>query len=235
MNSRNLLLAFLLALLVTPTQGWADDPDAQAVPAPTQVQQAPITAAAAQTQPTQVQGAVMMNVAVPSALVAKDVLQVSTAPVTGKGKYQGVKYSLKNTQGNHIQLLQAEVVNGIDEAVVAQEELQKSNTRRRVAGGLLRGLSAVPFVGGFGYASVGAYQAAAIGSHVAVAAANTLDAASTQTMASIEGRFVRNLPTIVINPNEVFSFQTLVPPGVTPQIKLVFKNLETNQIFDLVQ
>lgn len=238
MMQPKLLLAVAFALVASQTPAWSDDPDALPVAAP-QVQAAqPAVATTPQVQtaqPTSIQGTVMMTSAQPAALMAKEILQVSTQPVTGKGKYQGVQYSLKNTQGNHLQLLQAEVVNGIDEAIVAQEELQKSNTRRRVAGGLLRGLSSVPFVGGFGYASVGAYQAAAIGSQVAYTAANTLDAAASSNVASVEGRFVRTVPNVVINPQEVFRFQTLVAPGVTPQIKLVFKNLETNQIFDLAQ
>ncbi len=178
----------------------------------------------------------MMNVATPAAaLAARDYLSISTEPVQGKGGYQAVRYTIKNLQPNHLQIISGEVLNSVDEVAAANRELQQANTRKKVAGGVLRGLSALPFAGGFGYASVGAYRAAAVGTHLANAAATTMDNTAEGNVLNVEGRFIRNLNSVVINPNETYTFSSLILNGETPRIKLVFKNLETNQIFDLQQ
>ncbi len=176
----------------------------------------------------------MISVTSPAPLTARDVLNITSQQITGRSHYQGIQYTLKNTQPNHIQILHAEVINGVDEMVVAQQEAQQSAKKRRIAGGLLRGLSSVPFMGGVAYSSVGAYQAAAIGSHVASTAANVVESTA-DTSASIQGRFVRQFDSVFLSPQQAWSFTTLVPKGEAPHLKLVFKDLQTNQIFDLTE
>lgn len=234
-----LALAFTL-VLATPalandtmtTEPSSTEP-AQTYFDPTQQAQPP---APAQAVPGTYTGAVnMMNIATPAALTAKDVLKVSHQKGTNRGQYQGVELTLTNSQPFHVQIIHAEVLNGVDESIVAQEEAQRSQSKRRLVGGLLRGASSVPFMGGFGrgLGSVGAYQAAAIGSHVAHTTAGVIE--NSPGGAQYEGRYVRQVSSVIINPQQSWNFSTLVPKGQTPQLKMVFKNLETNQIFDLQQ
>jgi hypothetical protein len=173
----------------------------------------------------------MMSVATPAALSAKDFITTTQEILETRGQYQVVQLTLKNSQSNHLEVIHGEVLNGVDEAIVAQEQLQKSNTRKKVAGGLLRGLSSVPFVGRFGYASAGAYHAAAVGSQVAHTAAGAIES-SQGGEANITGAYVKQFSAVMVMPNSTHTFKTLIPKGQTPQVKLVFKNLESNQIFD---
>jgi hypothetical protein len=151
------------------------------------------------------------------------------------GKYQAYQISLKNERPNHLQILHGEVLNAVDEAFVANEALQKKNQSRRAAGGLLRGLSSVPFAGGFGYHSYGAYRAASLASSAANTAASVAESTAQNEQANVEGRYIRTLNSAFINPNETYTFTALVPKADTPHVKLIFKNLETNEVFDVQQ
>jgi hypothetical protein len=39
--------------------------------------------------------------------------------------------------------------------------------------------------------------------------------------------------SVFLSPNQIYTFNTLVSEGMTPQVKVVFKNLQTNQVFDV--
>lgn len=178
----------------------------------------------------------MLNVTSPvAALTAKDYLSVTTSPIEGKGKFKGVQYVLKNLQANHIQVIQAEVVNSVDEMLAAQQEAESRSKRKRIGGGLLRGitglgLSAIPYTG-----SLAAVQGAAAAAHVAGAAASSMENSADSAANSYEGRFVRQVNAVVISPQQAFRFSALVPSGVSPQLRVTFKDLKTNEIFDIYQ
>jgi hypothetical protein len=151
-------------------------------------------------------------------------------------KYKAYRVEIKNMQPYHLQVVMGEVLNGVDEAIAANQALESSNKRKRGFGALMRGLSAVPVLGayGHGYGSYGAYQAAAIASNTVGVAASIAEN-SQSGAATISGRYTRNFRDVVINPNETYSIVTLVPKEANPQIKVVFRNLETNQILDFHQ
>lgn len=201
--------------------------------------QAPVTNAA-QVIPADntASGVNLMSVSATAAVAAitpKDMLTLSQEAVAGRGQYQGVRYTLKNTQNAHFQVIHAEVVNAVDETVAANEELQNANRRKRIAGGFLKGLSSLPFSTGLGYSSYGAFRAAATASQVAQSAGDAMQSAASNNVASLEGRFVRQFDGVIISPQQTWSFNTLVAPNTKPQLKLVFKNLETNQIYDIIE
>ncbi len=180
----------------------------------------------------------VMTEAPAAPLTAADFIMVSNSPAsTSKQyakKYQAVEFQLKNLKPNHLELLHAEVLNGVDEMAAAQEALEDSNRKRRGTGMMLRGLSAAPVLGVLGgRASYGAYRAASVASNMAANAAHTVEQSAQGGVADYDGRFVRKVDNVVISPEETFKFSTLLPKGESPQFKLVFKNLETNAIYDL--
>lgn len=191
-----------------------------------------ITTQAAATTATTSNPATAQIAVAPAVLTGKDYIKTSFLPTELRGKYQGYQYSLQNKQPYHLEILQAEVLNGQDEAYVAQEEAQKAQGRKRLFGGLLKVASAVPFTGGLGYGSIGAYRAAAITSNIASVAGNTLDNSANYTTVNVSNQYLRSFNNKIINPNQTFQFLTLVPKGPSPKLRVTFRNLETNQILD---
>lgn len=176
------------------------------------------------------QGRVEKNV-----LTGADILDVAeSAGVLEKsipGKYKAVQYTLTNKHKGYIEVLQGEVLNAVEENVAAVQAVKSSNTKKRVGGALLRGvaggMSFIPVVGiGSAYASSAAHQ-------VAGAAANAADASAHNNMAATTGRYNKKISGVLISPNETYSFTALVPKKETPQVKVVFKDVKTNEIYDV--
>lgn len=176
----------------------------------------------------------------PKVLQAADYVHIQKAPADVKGyktkQYHAVSVTIQNTQPAHIEIVHAEVLNGIDEALVAQQKAQSSQRKRQVAGGFLRLAGAVP---GFGpvLGSAGSYGAAMALAHTSNALSHAANMVSNMPDGglAITGQFVNRVQNVVISPNQTFNFQTLVPRGAEAGIKLIFKDLNTNQIFDLTR
>lgn len=171
---------------------------------------------------------------------AKDFLQVNNQETElgshSKKKYHAVSITLKNTQNVHLEVLQGEVVNGLDETIVAQQELQSREKKKSAAGFLMRTVAAAPGiglsfagVGGMGYQGVAALARTSQALNAATSVVSNVPAGN----AEISGQFVKKLNNVIISPNQSFTFKTLLPVGSDPQVKLIFKNLQTNQVMEL--
>lgn len=229
--------AIALSLLVSMTvlPAFADE-TAAPQPSTDTVQTAPATPGTEAGQPTQNNTEDSMVGRVEKvAPTAKDLLSATQVSAELKGslskKYHAFTYTLKNTHQAHIEILQGEVVNGVDETVVAAQELQERNQKNKIGGALLRGvaggLSFIP------YAGVAGVYAGMAANHATSAAANVMDAAGNNSVVATQGRFIRKFNTVVISPNQTYSFTTLVPKSEKPQFKLVFKDLKSNEIYDI--
>ena len=165
------------------------------------------------------------------------ILGVTKTPVTLQGdlgkNYNSVQITLKNNQPCHLSILQGEVLNAVDEnlavAQIYQEEYNKAAKRQRGAsifGGLLStAASFIPYAGGVaGYATSAAMGAA---SDVAGMVGS---AGGPEGYAGPSGQFIRQIHEVIISPGDVYQFSTLMPKGMTPQLKLIIKNLQSNEI-----
>jgi len=168
-----------------------------------------------------------------AALTAADYLEIQFKPVESKNKYQQYSLSLNNKQAKHLEVMQVEVVNGLSEEAYVQIQQQKSQAKRQIAGGLLRGLTGVAtsFVPYAGIGSVAAYHAIGAGSY---AVSNVADAIqNTPGSANYTGRVVQRAANIMISPNQQFQCLAVVPEKQAPIVKVIFKDLQSNQIYDL--
>ena len=150
-----------------------------------------------------------------------------------KKKYQAVTYTLKNTQPYHVELVQAEVPNSLDEAQVAQKKKKSGGLGLKMAGiGLGAASGFIPLGGG----GIGAYRAASALGHASHAASSMARATSNGSGGlEITGQYVQRVNNVVLSPNQTFTFTTLLPKNADPLLKMVFKNLETNRIYDLTK
>jgi hypothetical protein len=196
--------------------------------APSEEKVAPQEAAPASSN--SMQGRVEKNV-----LTGADILDVAeSAGVLEKsipGKYKAVQYTLTNRHKGYIEVLQGEVLNAVEESVAAVQAVKSSNSKKRVGGALLRGvaggMSFIPVVGiGTAYASSAAHQ-------VAGAAAHAADVSANNSMAATTGRYNKRISGVLISPNETYSFTALVPKNESPKVKVVFKDVKTNEIYDV--
>jgi hypothetical protein len=193
------------------------------------------TPAMALVEPTsQLTGAVQTVQAAPvAALTAADYLEIQYTPGNSKVKLQEYNIVINNKQPKHIELLQVEVLNGVAEQTYLQLQQQKSQASRRLAGGMLRGLTSVAtsFVPYAGIGSIAAYQAINAGTNVAYNTANVIE--STSGSVDYSGRIVQKANNILISPKQAFQCLAVTPDKQQPVVKIVFKDLESNQIFDL--
>lgn len=210
----------------------------------TVVQAEPVVTTQATTETTSqasIEGQVQMSQQAPAqqqaesvALTATDYLDIQLQPGTAKHDFQEFTLVLNNKQPHHVEILQLEVMNGIDEQSYAMMQQEKSRAKKRLAGGLLRGVTSVAtsFVPYAGLGSVAAYQAVGIGSQAAYAAANVVENTGGGGV-NYSGRVVQRAGNIFIAPSQPFQCLALVPENQKPMIKIIFKDLQTNQIFDL--
>jgi hypothetical protein len=168
-------------------------------------------------------------------LTAADYLDIQTKPGDAKHKFQQYSLALHNKQPKHIQVLQFEVTNGLSEQDYVQYQQQKSQNKMRLAGGVLRGLTSVAtsFVPYAGLGSMAAYQAIGAGSMAVNGAANMMQNSQGGGGTDYAGHIVQRANDIMISPNQDFQFLVVVPQNQQPAVKIIFKDLQSNQIYDL--
>lgn len=231
MNTRLLLSLSVLLSLTSP--GWTEEPTpAPAAEAP---YQAPLYGTVNQTvtPPAETTAATPTTEAAP----AVDMLTVTKAPfmlddTNLRKQTDAIQIILKNDKAFHVSILQGDVLNGVDENALAMNQAVKKRNKGAMMGGLLRAAgmatSAIPYVGGIG--SYATYAAMSATSTVVGAAANVADTAAYNAAPTTTGQFTRAIRDVIISPGETYQFVSLVPKGTTPQVKLIVKNLQTNDI-----
>jgi hypothetical protein len=226
--SRKPLCTALMALSLIVTPGAFAEPQADppATAVPPQAEPAPATAPLTGT----VQATQMPQ---PAALIAADYLDIQLQPGNSKHKLQEFTVRLQNKQPKHIEVLQLEVMNGMTEQAYLQLQQQKSQAKARVAGGMLRGLTGVAtsFIPYAGIGSMAAYHAIGAGTNAAYAMANVVE--NTGGQVDYSGRIVQRAGNIMISPSQQFQCLAVVPERQQPQVKVIFKDLQTNQIFEM--
>ncbi len=146
-----------------------------------------------------------------------------------KRKYKAVAITLTNATPVHVELMSGEVINALNEQQLASEKAQKKGFGRSMRGlGLGLAGAATSFVPG-----VGGYAA-----HRSVSAASSVNNQVNRFNDSNvmpTGQYTQRLGQMVLQPNQSVTFNVVLPKGQTPNMRMVFKNLETNQILDLNQ
>ena len=251
MQKTVLTLALTLSL-ATPALAQLTDGEAFSQPVPSvtpqTVQTAPAEQAPVVTTTTtstttstteQLNGYVQQQVVAPApVLQASDFLNINVAPSElreySDRKYKAVKITVENRQDAHVELLQGELLNGLNEAQVAAEK-QQSKARGRKAFGTVLGLaSAVPGVGFMGAGSYAAHMALATTSNALSATRNIVENMPGGGQA-ITGQYVNRVNNVILSPKQTFTFEALLPRDANPSLKLIFKDLKSNQIYDLAK
>lgn len=187
----------------------------------------------------QVQTVQTIQPGTPAALTAADYLDLQVKPLDGQASLKQFAVSINNKQPHHLQVLQLEVVNGLSEQAYMMAQQEKAQAKARKAGGLLRGLGAVagvasgfiPYAGGYG--GWIASEAVGAGSSLAYNAASIAEGAQGAGVVDYSGRVVQHADNIYLSPNQSFNCLAVVPQSQQPLVKVIFKDLESNQIFDL--
>jgi hypothetical protein len=208
---------------------------------PVQIQNPVQSVPAPQAQPpvqADYQGAVQMN-AVSSPVMAKapqELLSMSSAEDPQGAKlskqHKVIVITLKNTTAAHLEVLQAEVLNGVDEQVITANKANQSSNAKKAGSAFLRlgqaGMSFIPYAG----VGVGGLYALSAANHVAGTAANVMDASGHGGAGASSGQYNKRLNNVFISPNESYQFKVIIPKKETPFFKVVFRDLTTNQILN---
>ena len=138
-------------------------------------------------------------------------------------QYTGYAYTVSNNTGEQLELLHAEIVNGMNGQGAALG-VQKSSAAAiggTIGGGLVLGL--VTFGITFLVALVASPVIYAVNHHA-------------NTKAIAEGMpYSNQVPSGILGAGEVIQFNTLTPLNQTPQVKMTFRNLATNEIFSVTK
>jgi hypothetical protein len=217
------------AQAATPSATPPTAPAGQAAPLNGQVTQTQLPAAATPVAPIVVPPvAQTLDLTVP-----KNMLQViqGEAPLDNpllKKQAHAMALTLTNQTPDYLEVLQVEVINALDPQAVANEEAMASQRKRALGAGLLRiAASAIPYAG---YGSWGAYQAAAIGSNV-ISQSASMVGNSGPTGGGVMAGYQQRVNNVLVMPKDKMQFQALVPKGQPAQLRVTFKNVQTNQIF----
>jgi hypothetical protein len=81
---------------------------------------------------------------------------------------------------------------------------------------------------------MGAFRALSMGQN-AIGVASTAINQTPQGNLQITGKYIQRFNEVVLGQNQSFSFDVVMPKQQTPNLRLVFKNLETNQILDFTK
>jgi hypothetical protein len=204
-------------------------------PATANNQAAPATAQPAKPTEATITGTVQATQAAPAVATINpaDYLDILVKAGDAKPKFQEFSVTVNNKQAKHIELLQLEVTNGVSEQAYLQIQQSSSQAKRKLAGGLLRGITGVAtsFVPYAGIGSMAAYQAIGAGNTAVNAAANMIQDSSGAMQYS--GKVVQRVGNILISPNQQFQCLAVVPEKQQPIVKIIFKDLQSNQIYDL--
>jgi hypothetical protein len=173
------------------------------------------------------QGQIQQTQSLPSQPVASSLspesyLEVTQTVVPLEGRltkrFQGLKITLKNRQGNYVEIVRGEVMNGVDGQTAYQ---MTDNSRAR---GFWTSLATAPL----GYVPYAGYGSGAISTAV-----NAGGSVSDQNTANSSYNKVKHFPNGVLSPNDEISIYTLVPLNERPQVKIIFRDLKTNEMFTL--
>lgn len=144
--------------------------------------------------------------------------------------YKVVQYILTNKHDRHIEILQGEVLNAVD-MNVAMMQLYQEQSRRQTRGNLVwRAIGAVssrlplPIETGIDIAE-----------NVADGVSISSNMADSQDLASSMSRYNKTIPRVILSPGESYILRALVPKSDTPRVKLVFKDIKTNDVYDIRQ
>jgi hypothetical protein len=233
-SNKTLLQTLILVSILACLTSYAAETNTPAQPAasPNPVLVEPSAANAASLTGT-VQQVVQPAIAPAATLTASDYLDIQYKPGNNKHKMQEYTVVLNNKQPKHLEVLQLEVVNGLSEQAYMMAQQQKAQTSRRLAGGMLRGLTSVAtsFVPYAGIGSMAAYQAIGVGSNAIYNTANLIE--NTSGSVDYTSRIVQHANNIFLSPNQPFQCMAVTPDKQPPVVKVVFKDLESNQIFDM--
>jgi len=141
-------------------------------------------------------------------------------------KVHAVSISLKNTLPVPLEIMQGQVVNGLDELQVSSEKAPVQELKHQAMNFLMRGSG---MVSGFGVISANNYGASTAMSPVpAMNFANST--ANSPKTGAVTGQFVNEIINVTVNPSESYTFKALVPNGTNPEMKMTLKNLKTGQV-----
>jgi hypothetical protein len=232
-STKALFQAFIILSLLASLNGYAEEVTASAQ---VSAEANPVLAEPADKDAAPLTGAVQQVVqpaVAPTALTAADYLDIQVKPGNNKHKMQEYTVVVNNKQPKHLELLQLEVVNGLSEQTYLQIQQQKAQTGRRVAGGMLRGLTSVAtsFVPYAGIGSAAAYHAIGAGANALTNTANIIE--NTSGSVDYSGRIVQRANNVMVSPNQNFQCMAVTTDKQQPIVKVIFKDLQTNQIYDL--
>jgi hypothetical protein len=172
-----------------------------------------------------------------AALSPRDYFQMTLKDTEWQGharrsRFRAVAVTLKNTQPVPVEIMRGEVVNGLDEQQVSESKIRAQELKQQAMNFLMRGSG---MVSGFGVVGANNYGASAAMSPVPAMnfAPNTQVATAEPTVeAAVGGRFISRLERVMVNPQQTYSFKTLIPIGTEPQLRLTFRNLKTGQVVE---
>ncbi len=138
-------------------------------------------------------------------------------------EFTAYAYTVSNNTGGEIELLHAEIVNGMNGqgAALGVQKSSAGAIGALIGGGLLLGIVTfgITFLAGL-LASPIVYAVNHHGNHKAIA----------------EGMpYSNQVPTGVMADGDSIQFTTLTPLNQNPQVKMTFRNLATNEIFSVTK
>jgi hypothetical protein len=137
--------------------------------------------------------------------------------------YSGYTFVVSNNSKEAVELLHAEIMNGVSgqSAALGAQQSSAAAIGATIGGGFLLGivtfgitflasLLATPFIYGANHHA--------------------------NTKATAEGvKFPNQVPTGIINPGENIQFACLTPIGQNPQVKMTFRNIANNELFSITK
>lgn len=159
-------------------------------------------------------------------------------------KYDAYEMTLTNTQPYHVQVLSGNITNALSEQQITAQAHNKKKRGFGFGKMALGALSVAAHAGGMaglhGGGGASAMLAAARAQQVAGVAQHALYNANmisnnADGSISLTGSYTQQFKDVLLGQNQDFKFQVIVPHGQVPQLQMVFKNLETNQILDVKQ
>lgn len=145
-----------------------------------------------------------------------------------RSKFRAVAVALQNTRPVPLEIMQAEVINGLDEQQVSEGKIRAQELKQQAMNFLMRGSG---MVSGFGVIGANNYGASAAMSPVpAMNFANRTQAAAAPAETAVSSRFISQFEHVTVNPHQVYRFNTLVPVGTEPLLRMTFRDLKTGQV-----
>jgi hypothetical protein len=171
---------------------------------------------------------------------AGDYFQIAQEPTPlteySEREYQAVAITLQNKQETQIELIHGEVANALDEMVLLQQKVKTKTRALKLTGLALRSTSLVPGIGLIG--GVAGYSTNLAAARMQKNAFNRASYSVENTATGgqeLSGRYVQRFNSIIIPANQTLTFKALMPKDVAPGLRLVFKDLKTNQLYELMQ